>query len=141
LNAAGIVVYVVALGAAFTIVNGTGLFLYQLTNPGVPSAATTLAQNFSCGVSAAGLPYNCQNVGVGATPNIVSTIFTFGDFFWAFISAFPIMLGSIGVPGSIAALYFGSTIGAGTTAVFMLIFIMWIWGFIGARGGTQTAPE
>lgn len=137
-NAYGIVLYAILLGGAFTFVNGLGLVATQLVDAGAPGI-NQIAPAANCGVSASGLALNCKDASnLGVSSDIASTVFTFGYFVWSFIRAVPLMVQGIGVPGSLASIYFGSGIGIVVNAGFFTILAFWAWELVGNR---NTRPE
>lgn len=130
MNMAGIVVWCVVMGAAFTFVNGLGLFAVTLANPGAPSVSGALIDS-SCKVSAAGLPYNCTG-NVNSPGSVVGTVFTFGYFLWSFVQAIPTIAAGALVPGTLAFQWFGG-IGLVVNAVLLILFALWAWSVVGNR--------
>lgn len=144
MNAEGIVLYCIILGASFSFVNGMGLAATAISNPIActgpnPSSlcVDSLAPNLqSCGSSAAGLPLNCN---VQAPSDILSGgFFSLGYFLGAFTQAIPIMIAGITVPGSIVRIYFGSGLGVVVNAGLFFVLALWSWKFVANR---PTNPE
>ena len=134
MNVAGIFVWVTLIGATFTFVNGLAIFTSQPTSPAVTGKgspdAVLLAEG--CKISASGIPYNCPG-DTNAPASALSTIYTFGNFMWSFVSALPAILASILVPGTLANQWFGSGIGVMVNAGLVVMFILWGWSVVGNR--------
>ena len=136
MNAYGIVIFSVLLGASFTFVNGIGLFSTQLMNTGGPTIQQ-IGKSANVQVSASGLPLNFSS-NLGVTPTTLTTTLTFGFFYWVFVQAMPVMISGLGVPGSITSLYFGSGLGYIVNAGMLLVIALFVWEVVGNR---NTRPE
>ena len=138
MNAVGTVLFCILIGASFSFVNGLGLYATQLANPGAPGLSD-VATAANCGVSASGLALNCSGAtNLGIPSSIASTVLTFGDFFWAFVKAIPLMVEGLAVPGSLAQIYFGSGLGVVVNLGYFAMLSFFIWEIVGNR---NTRPE
>lgn len=136
MNTTGIVMWAIIFGASVSFVNGLGLTATALANPGAPSAKQLTPNLDVCGSSASGLPLNCNT----AAPSDVLTagFYSLGYFLSAFVQAVPLMVQGIGVPGSLASIYFGSGLGIVVNVGMFFLIALWTWAFVANR---DTKPE
>ena len=134
MNVAGVVLWVTLIGAAFTFVNVVGIFSTQLNSPSVTGNGSTDAVLLAegCKLTVTDIPYNCPG-NTNAPADALSTIYTFGNFMWSFVSAVPAMLAGILVPGTLANQWFGSGIGVVVNAGMVMLFVFWGWSVVGNR--------
>ena len=137
MNIQGIVLFCIIFGAAVSFVNGLGMFAVALANPNAPDAQAiqTSANCVSYSSSGICLKYSTD---VGAPNSITSPIYTFGYFLWSFVQAIPLMAQGALVPGSVAAIYFGSGIGPLVNVGMFALLAFWTWEMVGNR---RNVPE